>query len=384
MAELIDFAVTDRQRQIVKLVEKKSYREAAKDLGVSSGTVSGIMMAVRRRASRQGFSPEHGMTKVVPDTHYLKGTSTLYGPDGETKLQWVKSSADKDRLDEIAIHIAESISSSIIPVKPVAPERLQRTEDQMVAYPIGDAHIGLYCWGEDSEADWDCKIAEEVMTRCFSELLSGSPNTKEALLVNLGDWFHTDTQKNVTLGSGHQLDVDTRWAKVARVGVRLMRKMIDSLLLKHERIRVINAVGNHDQHTSTLLSISLDAAYEKEPRCEVDTSPDAFHFHEWGNNLIGVHHGDKAKPEALYRVMAEDQREASGRCPHRYWYTGHIHHMRAQDIGGQQIESFRTIIPRDAYAHQHGHRAPRKITSIALHKEHGECGRKTVNVSAFA
>ena len=37
----------------------------------------------RAQLARQGWSPEHDMTKQVPDGFHLKGTSTLYGDDGQ-------------------------------------------------------------------------------------------------------------------------------------------------------------------------------------------------------------------------------------------------------------------------------------------------------------
>jgi len=320
------------------------------------------------------------MTKVVPESHFVKGVSTLYGPDGEQKLQWVKSSVDSDRLKEFAVDLATGISQELTPLPPVQLIAQNSTSEELAVYPIGDAHIGLYCWHEEVQADWDLDIAEALMTEGFLKVLAATPDTEEALICNLGDWFHTDTPANVTAASGHSLDVDTRWAKVARVGIRLMRRMIEAALQKHQLVRVINSIGNHDEQTSQLLGLTMETAYENEPRVTIDTSPDGFHWHEFGNNFIGVHHGHKCKPEQLYKVMAEDKRIECGRCEHRYWYTGHIHHQKRVDVGGQVIESFRTLIPRDQYSHTNGFRSKRDICSITLHKEFGEHRRSTINI----
>ena len=162
-----------------------------------------------------------------------------------------------------------------------------------------------------------------------------------------------------------------------------MKYLIDRALEKHKKVHVINEIGNHDDQTSIMLSLVIEAYYSREPRLTVDTSPDEFHWYEFGQNLIGVNHGHKCKPEALYRVMAEDMREAFGRCKHRRWLTGHIHHHKSQDVGGVVVESFRTLIPRDKYSHSGGYRAPRDICSIVLDREHGECARTTVNVESL-
>jgi hypothetical protein len=382
MSRLADFATTDRQREIVELSERMSLRQTAKELGISISSVRRHYHAVKGRAAKHGWSPEHGMTQTCPDTHYVKGVSTLYNESGEQVMQWVKTTADQDRLEMLAREIVESLVTSVKPEKP-KPVPKSLDSSALAVYPIGDAHVGLYCWNEDAGDDYDLTIARDIMERGFNRILKATPHTEQALIVNLGDWFHTDTPDNVTRRSGNRLDVDTRWQKVVRVGVSIMKYMIDQALRKHGSVRVVNEIGNHDDQSSYLLSLVLEAAYSQEPRVVVDTSPDSFHWCEFGTNLIGIHHGHKCKPQELYRVMAEHQREACGRCKYRYWYTGHVHNSRKMDIGGQVIESFRTLIPTDAWAHGEGYVSQRDICSIVLDKEYGECFRATVNVDAI-
>jgi len=384
MAGLIDFCNTDKQRLIIEKLDKMSYAEIAKEVGSSAPTIRGLVARIKKRAALQGHSPEHDMTHTVPSTHFVKGTSTLYDEDGNVKAQWVKSSADMDRLKEFAQEYAKHVCQDFTPLpKRLAPTKKGMVDDELVVYPIGDAHIGLYCWHEDAEEDWDIEIADKIFAEGFDRLMEASPKTSEAVICNLGDWFHTDTPENVTRRGKNPLDVDGRWAKVARVGIQIMRRMIDAALEKHETVTVINAIGNHDEQTSQMLNLCLEVAYEKNPRVKIDVSPDGFHWYEFGNNLIGVHHGHKVKPEALYKVMAEDKREQSGRCEHRYWYTGHIHHQKRQDVGGQVIESFRTLIPRDTYSHSHGYRSKRDICAVTLHRQHGETLRNSLHIGAI-
>lgn len=380
---LVEFAVTDRQREIAELLDKgDSQREIAKRYGCNSKTVYQSVRGMKRRAAMKGWSPEHDMTKPCPETHIVKGTSTLYDDAGVQKMQWVKTTLDQDRLAEFAREMAESVCQTVKPAKRVKQPK-KTDADKLAVYPIGDAHIGLYCWAEDSDEDYDVDIATELMTCGFDHVLASTPAAEQALVVNLGDWFHSDTLEGVTRRAGNHLDVDTRWAKVLRVGVLVMRHLLDRALEKHKRVHVINEIGNHDDQSSIMLSMVLDAYYTKEPRLTVDLSPDVFHWYEFGQNLIGVHHGHKCPPERLYKVMCEDKRAECGRCRHRYWYIGHVHHSRKIDVGGVQVESFRTLIPGDAFAHGAGYRSPRDVCSLVLDKECGECFRATVNVEAL-
>jgi hypothetical protein len=380
--KLTDFATTERQRLVCELAEKMSIRKIAKELGLHQKTVFNHLQAVKVRASLRGWSPSHDMTKTCPETHYVKGTSTLYGADGEQKLQWVKTNADQDRLRLFAEQMAKSVCESVPAVRKVSgPKKVE--VDALAVYPIGDAHIGMYAWGEECGDDYNTDVASRVMRAAFEQIFPAMPNTEQAVIINLGDWFHTDTPENETRRSGNSLDVDTRWSKVIRDGVEIMKMIIGSALKKHGHVRVINEIGNHDDQSSLMLSMVLAEHYRNEPRLEVDMSPSPFHWHEFGNNLIGVHHGNRCKPDRLYQVMHEDKREECGRCRFRYWYTGHVHQIVKHEIGGVVIESFRTLAARDAYASGSGYRSGRDQCAIVLDREYGECFRSTVNVGAL-
>jgi len=374
MPELIDYALNDTQKKVVLLSEKMSYQQIGDHLGVTKGVVSNTMRGVKARASRQGFSPEHDMTRAAPETHLVKGTSTYYDEDGKIRGQWVKTTLAHKRIEEFAEAVINSAIETIKPIKPKAAAKLKRDPDRLAVYPLPDYHIGMQS-GEDGEKPWNSEIAEARLTSKYEEVLAGTPNTECALVTNLGDFFHSDNHEGVTGGHGHSLDTSERWSETLKIGFRMFRKIVDSALLKHKQVHVICASGNHDVHTSAMLAVATDALYSNEPRCTVDTTMAPFHFFEFGKCLFGVTHGHRTKPERLYQVMCEDQKEAWGRCLHHHWLTGHFHTQRMVDIGTQKIETFRTAIPGDAYSHGNGYRASRGLQSLTFHKERGEVNR---------
>lgn len=383
MSELAEYAITDQQKTILELsLGGMSRIKIGKELDITVGVVSNAMRTIKNRAARQGYSPEHDMTRSVPDTHLCKGTSTYYDGDGNVKAQWVKSTINHKRLEEFARQLSESITETVKPVKPKAPAKKLKDADVLNVIPLADFHFGLYAFAEEAQESWDCKIAEEVLDEAFSYVLGASPLTDTLVIANLGDFFHMDTPKNVTNSSGHQLDVDSRWSKVVIAGVRILVKLIDSGLSRHNNVHVINSKGNHDEQSSFLLAIALTAHYRNEPRVTIDPSPDVFHYYEFGQNLIGMHHGHLVrKPDQLYKVMTEDKREEYGRCSHHTWLCGHIHHTAVVETGSMRVESFSTIIPRDNYAHSNGYRAGRSLQAISYHKDRGECSRVKYNIA---
>lgn len=326
----------------------------------------------------QGFSPEHDMVHTVPDPFVVKGISTLYDRDGKVAAQWVKSEQDKARALEILRDEFLTAAREIPRAKPVKP-RGHYASDLMACYPIGDAHIGMRSWGEETGEDFDLAIAERRQCAAMAELVSCAPAAGSALIVNLGDFLHYDSLEAKTPRSGHLLDADGRYAKVVRVAVKVMRQCIDSALRKHERVRVVNAIGNHDETGAIWLSVALEAAYQNEPRVTIDQNPALFTYVEHGANLIGIHHGHTCKADKLPGVMAADQPEAWGRTRHRYWWLGHVHHQSVKEYPGCVVETWNTLAPNDAYGASGGWRSRERMSCVVLHAEHGEVARLMVH-----
>lgn len=319
---------------------------------------------------------------AIPFGHVLKGVSTLVDESGNVRAQWIKTGMD--RADERAAAFLHAMTGLADKWKgladPVAP-RVDHDDDLLCVYPMGDPHLGMFAWGLETGDNFDLEIAERNLCAAVDQLVAGSPAAKEALIINLGDFFHSDNSSNQTTRSHHALDVDTRWAKVLRVGIRTMRRCIDRALEKHGTVRVICEIGNHDDHSSIMLALCLEQYYEREPRVVIDTSPALFHWYRFGANLIGTHHGHTTKLERLPGVMACDRKEDWGQTDHRYFYTGHVHHDSAKEYPGVIVETFRTLAPKDAYAAGAGYRAGQDMKCDVVHKVHGRIQRNTVGVS---
>jgi hypothetical protein len=145
---------------------------------------------------------------------------------------------------------------------------------------------------------------------------------------------------------------------------------------------VIHQAGNHDDYTALMLAIVTDAYFRDEPRVTVDLSPARFHYYRFGKCLIGVTHGDArgaSKAQDLESIMAADRARDWGETEHRMWWTGHIHHRRAQDVRGATCEAFRTLASSDAWAAGEGYRSRAEMTAITLHRQWGEVARACVS-----
>ncbi len=372
---------TDRQQEAIKaLLKFGSMAAAAEKLGMHPGRLRSHLSEAARRAARAGFSPEHDMRKTVPAGYHVKGVSTYYDKNGEVRGQWVKSQKDQEHqiamlLDAVQ-EIAEPFRGKSEKVK--GPGSVNK--DLLTIYPMGDPHLGMYAWAAETGHDFDLNIAEANLVAAVDRLVGLAPPSELGLILNLGDFFHSDSADNQTRRSGNPLDVDTRWAKVLQVGIRTMRRCIDKALEKHKEVKVINEIGNHDDHSAIVLSLCLAQYYENNPRVSVDTSPSPFHWLRFGKCLIGVTHGNNTKPDMLPGIMAADRSKDWGETSHRYWYTGHIHHDTLKEFPGCTVETFRTLAPRDAWHHKSGYRSGRDMKCDVLHVEHGRINRHIVGI----
>lgn len=379
---LLDYCESDYQRELIAAyLETGSQRAAGRKLGKTAQNACKTIQKVKRRAALQGWSPETDCTKPVAEPHYLKGTSTLYDADGKQVLQWVKTNIDLEQKQRVIEELCHTLVSETVAgkAKPVAKPKVD-TDKLLTLYPIADPHIGMYAWCKETGADYDCDIACRRLCSAIDTLVSRSPKSREAVVANLGDFFHTDTEENRTRRSGHALDVDTRWARVLQVGIRAMQHCIDAVLRHHESVVVINQIGNHDDQSAVMLSLVLDAYYRNEPRVTVPISYNHFDYYRFGKVLFGFHHGHEVKPQDLGGIMATDRANDWGDTIYRYWFTGHIHHETRKEYRGYVHESKTALANNDAYAHNFGYRSQRAMEAIVYDREWGETDRNRVGV----
>jgi biotin operon repressor len=338
----------------------------------------------RTQPGVQTYSEAAGSCDVplptIPDGHRVHKVSTLIDAvTGEQRLQWVKTSAHSDPIADLA-EAFRAIKDELPQADgPVAPPSESLDARLLSTYLLGDCHVGMRAWRGDAGANFDLKIAERNLTELTHELVRLAPPSERALIVNIGDYFHSDNRSNTTT-KGTTVDVDGRWSKVLEVGIRIMRRIIESALEKHQHVTVINEIGNHDAHTSIFLSLALAQYFEHEPRVTIDTSPRMFHYYRFGKVLLMTHHGHNVKPRDLVGVLASDRAEDWGQTLYRYIYTGHIHHERSCEFPGAFWRSLRSPASADAWHDSMGYRSGHEL-SLEIHDaERGLINRHIVGV----
>ena len=370
---------TVRQLEIIDAVNNKgSLRKAAKFLNVCAGTIQSSLEGLKVRAAKQGYSPGHDMTRTVPDGYMVKGVSTYYNAEGKPSGQWVKSSIDS-KAQELIMREAINAMKEEIPRLAAIEAPATSNEQLCNCYVITDYHLGMLSWKEETGDDWDIKIAEELIVKWFKQAIAQSPNSKQAVFAQLSDFLHFDGMDAVTPSSKHLLDVDTRFAKLVRSAIRVLRIVIDMLLSKHEQVHIIMADANHDPVSQIWLREWFSVLYENEPRINVDKSPNPYNVFEWGKTALFFHHGHKRKVANVSEVFASQFREIYGRTKYAYAHMGHLHHLDVKENSMMIVEQHRTLAPADAYAARGGWLSGRDAKVITYSKDYGEVSRISIN-----
>ena len=419
---------TDRQWEVLEAWAKHgSHRKAGEALGLSKSSVCDAWESVKIKAARHGYAPDYDLVhptapgmdskgtshlydaagnpikswyktkpegrdpaEVVrlPDPKTITKLSTLYDQAGNVTQQWIAEKPDAKAQVAAWQEFAKALTEDLPRAEPIeAPGA--RLQELMACYPVGDHHLGMLSWGEETDNSYDLKIGESMLQGATDYLIKSMPSASACLIVFLGDFMHYDSFTAETPTAHNKLDADSRFPKMVRASFRAMRYLIEKALGKHFHVHVIVEVGNHDLSSSTFLMEALANIYESETRVTIDTSPMHFHYYRHGQNLIGTHHGHGVKMAQLPLIMATDRKKDWGETTHRMWWTGHIHHAKTQanvsqeDFSGCTVESFRILAPKDAWHAQKGYRPTRGMQAILLHEKYGEKARHTVTPEMF-
>jgi len=377
---LREYAKGENQRRTLEAVIAAGGNRAAaaRELGKAESTVRECILSIKGNAARKGYSPDHDMTKTAPDGYHLKGTSTLYDADGHPKLQWVKTNIDHERQFEMMQEAVKALCEDLPKESPKAIPEATAAE-LCSKYVITDYHIGMMSWHEETGADWDLAIAENLIVNWFKSAIELAPNSDTAIFAQLGDFLHWDGIEAVTPTSKHILDADTRFQKLVRVSVRVLRRVINLLLGKHKRVHVICAEGNHDIASSIWLRECLAVMYEKEPRITIDQNPDPYYCYTFGKNCFFFHHGHKKKMSAVDSAFVAKFRKEYGETEYHYADLGHLHHEKVLESNLMVLEQHRTLAAPDSHASRGGWMSGRHSKVTTYHRDFGKVIEHTIS-----
>lgn len=387
---------------VLPQLEGVSHAEVARRLDVSETSVRRARkrrpwLSERERAAH--LPPEHDGSPIIhkaapprtgrtanwsavpqdalPSGHYVKGVSTYVSrrEDGswQAKGQWIKTNEERESLLAALRRIGDELREKAPPPEMWRGGAGPESTLNLIAY--GDPHFGAMSWPKETGQRWDLDTAETVHVETTRRLLERAPAAKRCLLVAMGDNLHVNSRKPLTPASGHLLDVDTRFPGMFDAGARTIRRGVDAAMQNHEQVDVVILSGNHDPDAAFCLAYALACYFHREPRVRVDLRVSKYRYYVFGRCLLGFVHGDTRKTQKLSGVMTNEWPDLVGRCAHRAWYTGHLHHeLRHTLDDGATVTQVETLAARDAYAAEGAWATRRSVSCYVWDREAGHVG----------
>jgi hypothetical protein len=380
--KLYDYA-TPRQAEFLRAIDQHGSATAAnRMLGLGNDVVGRAYRALQANAARQGYAPGHFDYGTAPGYRMGKVTVQRNG-DGAIERVWERQHPEHAEILEALRDAVDALAEDISRAAPV-PSPALFNADLCNLFTFTDFHLGALAWHSEGGADWDLQIAEATMLGAMRAMVEQSPLAHTAVINLQGDFLHTDGKLPLTPAHKHVLDADSRYPKIRRAAIRLVRALVEMALSRHREVHLIIAEGNHDEEGSGWLSDCFAVHYETEPRVTVNDSDLPFYVFVWGETMLGVHHGHKVKNEALPLLFAAQFPREWGQTKRREIHCGHRHHRDEKEYNGVTVIQHPTLAARDAYAARGGWIADRAAQAVTYHRRFGQVGRVMVSPEQIA
>lgn len=342
---------------------------------VTTKSADGSIIQQRKEAGPE-YAPTDGLD--------IKGKTTWVNAEGRVTQQVVMERSGAAAQRAAIQAMIDGFKDDLPRLAPTLPT-IDGNPDLLNQYTITDAHLGALAWNEETGGgDYDLSIGERLIVDWFAAAIAGSPPARRAVFAQLGDFLHYDSFKSVTPEHGHLLDGDTRYPKMVRSAIRVVRRVIDMLLAKHAIVDVIMADANHDPSSEVWLREMFAAFLDNEPRVRVDTSPGTYSLIEHGDVSLFYHHGHRRGVSNVDSVFVGKFREAYGRTRFSYAHVGHKHSDELKTTNLMKVEQHETLAAPDAYAANGGWLSGRSAKVITYSSRFGEVGRVTLTPEMVA
>jgi hypothetical protein len=310
----------------------KTDQAAADELGISRG-------AFQNRIKRK-FEPAvleaaeaGGIEDLSTLSHFWKITKD---DAGNGYSLFVKNPSTGDSIS-LADMVRETIAAIDAAAPITLPPRPTATGEHLLTIDLADVHFLKLCVKTETGYEYNRQMARHRVIEGTKALLKmAEPMGVGRILFVLGnDILHTDNPRSTTTSGTYQ-DSDGSLFQGFSDAALAIKEAIDEAA-KVAEVDLLHCMSNHDWTFGWALSQTI-AAHYRSSAGRVNATPynlsEAHRkYYRFGNNLLGLTHGDGAKEEKLYGLMVKEARQHISECSNLYWYLHHVHHKMRKKRG---------------------------------------------------
>jgi hypothetical protein len=276
---------------------------------------------------------------------------------------WLRSKIESKRLDTIKQEFIDDLKALSPIVKKIKYTNSSSKPKKLVELNIFDLHLGKFAWHEETNEDYDLKIAIDIFNNCIDHFIDSiqGVNVDKFLLPIGNDFFNSDYSypfNRTTKGTPQEND--TRWQHIFRKGRQLLIDNINKLT-QIAPVDIVMIPGNHDYEKIFYLGDSLEGWFSNNENVNVNNIANPRKYYKYGNILLGFTHGDKERINDLPLIMAQENPMEWGTTKHREFHLGHIHHKQeikyksTHEYNGVIIRYMSSLAGNDAWHHSKGY-----------------------------
>lgn len=304
-------------------------------------------------------------------------------PIGDVKHYWHKSKSISMFVktnDKNYFEMRDEIVAEMQQYAPIYPNVYypSNNDGHLLVIDPADIHIGKLCKAIETGEEYNEQIAVQRVRNGVDGILAKVQgfHVDKILLIIGNDILHVDTPKNTTTGGTFQ-DSSIMWYDAFTIAKQIYIETIEKLM-QIAPVHIQYDPSNHDYTNGFFLADTINSWFSKCEQVTFNVTPAHRKYFKYHSNLIGTTHGDGAKLNDLPLLMAQEAANEWASCNHRYFFTHHIHHKSAKDIGSVCVESLRSASGTDSWHHRNGYQhAPKAIEGFLMHKTHGQIARLT-------
>jgi len=292
------------------------------------------------------------------------------------KKEWQGTISDAKKWvnfeQSVMLPLSELIKQTLPDYKPPTLS-IPKTEPYALVVAPFDLHYGKYGWMDETGISYSRSEARELLIEKTNELAGyvaklGRPEL--IFVANGSDWFHIDNQLGTTT-RGTPQDLDGTPSQILMEGCELAYDHIE-MLRQIAPIKYLNVPGNHDYNNAVSMMMFLSGKYSDAKDVEIIRSSRKRQYVGYGNSLLGFGHGDCVAPKDMIAAMVKEAKELFSQSEFQYFFSGHLHHEVAREIGGLTHYQLKSLSGLDRYHTKHGYiTSGRALQSFVVSRDGG-------------
>lgn len=311
---------------------------------------------------------------------YVDSVSSQYGIEGKVNHGWIKGEEfsfhfknDVPETPEIIKMWSESMDKWVPTA--VVFNREVFDKPRMAFINTTDIHIDKLAWRSVTGEEVNHWNTANRFKQATADLLAGARHHQvEQIWMVLGsDMFNSEGRSKATAaGTPQMASLPPHDAFIL-----MFQLWIECILAAAEiaNVKLIFAPGNHDPFTGWSLGFALETYFKdyiEKGLVEFDLDFKNRKAFQFGNCLVGVHHGDKLSPQRQLNLLTKEYRSLVGQCEHVWIFNGHIHQTRLHPFENGHVRYCAAISGTDEWHYENGFVSRAAMEMFIFDKERGK------------